>query len=98
MQTPRMQILRLLPSTNINNHALPKINRVSQKQERGFLMRFNLDRFLGVLAIGTAAFFLVLMQHEEPMSFFYRLQREPNNVLIWWYAGLLIIAAVFLST
>lgn len=60
-------------------------------------MRFNLDRFVGILAVGMAAFLLWAMQHIDPEDFIRNLINY-NSTLLWLYIVMLIVAAMFLST
>ena len=60
-------------------------------------MRFNLDRFVGILAVGIAAFLLSAMQHIDPADFIQNLINY-NSTLFGFYIVTLIVAAIFLST
>lgn len=59
-------------------------------------MRFNLDRCIGIVAVGIAAFLLWAMQHVNPGDFIFSLINY-NSTLFWAYIATLIVAAIFLS-
>lgn len=59
-------------------------------------MRFNLDRCIGIVAAGIAAFLLFSMQHTDPGDFIQNVINY-NSALFWSYIITLLVAAVFLS-
>ena len=62
-----------------------------------FSMRFNCLRFVGVLALGVTAVFLVAMLHYDPGYLFQEILNTRATVLSAFIVSL-IIAAFLLST
>lgn len=61
-------------------------------------MRFNTWRFLGILFLGAAAFFLAVMQSSFSWIFYrYPLLSPPYVLVLLGYAFSVIGAAIFLS-
>jgi len=59
-------------------------------------MKFNLDRCIGILAMGVMALLLVAMTHVNPSDFLQYLIAYQTNVF-YGYVISLVFAAIFLS-